>query len=450
MSDPGSGKSPMAVLFLVVLVDMLGFTIVIPFLTYFIQDLASGQGITDVGSRDLWVGIIIAVYSLAQFLFTPVLGSMSDRVGRRPVLMFGLVSNSIFFVVFGLSNSLEMAIVARFLAGAGNGNIAVARAYIGDISESSMVARRMGMIGAAFGLGFMIGPFIGGILSDPASGIGGPFDTSFWASHEYLLPCLFSSMLSLVSLTLAYYWLEESLPVEKRGMSDGVSPIARLSGTMSSIIGILRLPTVSTLVIVNFLFLMGFSMMHGTFILFTAMSPENGGLGWDEMDNGWIFAFIGLLGVIIQGGLIGPLSDRFGMKRLMLLGTVLCGLGISSLPYVPSEASWLILGSSAGLAIGNGLFSPTQSSLLTFEAQVGGHELGMVMGAQEGYGALARIIGPLLAAYLWSVTVEGSGIWTYHTCFRASGVVFLMALVLQFNLKLNGEPPSRGTTAQEE
>ena len=157
-----------------------------------------------------------------------------------------------------------------------------------------------------------------------------------------------------------------------------------------------------------------------------------------------------LLGAIVQGGLIGPLSDRFGMKRLMLLGTILCGLGISSLPYVPSDASWLILGSSAGLAIGNGLFSPTQSALLTFEAQVGRHELGMVMGAQEGYGALARIIGPLLAAYLWSVTVEGTGVWTYHTCFRASGVVFLMALVLQFTLRLSGEPPSRGGVTQEE
>jgi DHA1 family tetracycline resistance protein-like MFS transporter len=343
-----------------------------------------------------------------------------------------------------------MAIVARFLAGAGNGNIAVARAYIGDISESSMVARRMGMIGAAFGLGFMIGPFIGGILSDPASGIGGPFDTTFWSTHEYLLPCLFSSMLSLLSLALAYFWLEESLPSDRRSSAWEGSPIRQLSETMSSIIGVLRLPTVSTLVLVNFLFLMGFSMMHGTFILFTAMSPENGGLGWDEMDNGWIFAFIGLLGVIIQGGLIGPLSDRFGMRRLMLLGTVLCGLGISSLPYVPSEASWLILGSSAGLAIGNGLFSPTQSSLLTFEAQIGGHELGMVMGAQEGYGALARIIGPLLAAYLWSVTVEGSGIWTFHTCFRVSGVVFLMALALQFTLKLSEESSTQEAVTQEE
>ena len=118
-------------------------------------------------------------------------------------------------------------------------------------------------------------------------------------------------------------------------------------------------------------------MMHGTFILFTAMSIDNGGLGWSEMENGWIFAFIGLLGVIIQGGLIGPLTDRFGMANLMMIGTILCRAGIASLPYVPPEASWLILGSSAGLAIGNGLFSPTHSSLLTLS------------------GALARIIGPL-------------------------------------------------------
>ena len=109
-------KSPMGILFLVVLVDMIGFTIVIPFLTYFVQDLAAAEGITDVGSRDLWVGIIIATYSLAQFIFTPVLGSLSDRMGRRPILMFGLLSNTVFFTVFGLSGSLAMALVARFLA----------------------------------------------------------------------------------------------------------------------------------------------------------------------------------------------------------------------------------------------------------------------------------------------------------------------------------------------
>jgi len=429
----------MRILFLVVLVDMLGLTLVIPFLTYFVQDLASAEGIKDVGARDFWVGVVIAVYSLAQFIFTPILGSLSDRVGRRPVLMFGLASNTVFFVVFGLSGSLLMAIVARFLAGAGNGNIAVTRAYIGDISESEMIPRRMGMIGAAFGLGFMFGPFIGGILSDPASGIGGVFDSEFWMQYPYLLPCLFSSLMSSIAFLLAFTQLPESLPDVSRSPTDA-SPLSQLGGTVASISSVLRLPNISSLVIVNFLFLLGFTMMHGTFILFTSMSSESGGLGWSEMDNGWIFAFIGLLGVIIQGGLIGPLSERFSLHRMMMVGTVMAGLGIASIPYAPAEASWLIFGSSAGIAIGNGLFSPTQTSVLTFEIKAGGHELGMVMGAQEGSGALARIVGPLLAAYIWSLTVEGSGMWTYHTCFRVAGVIFFAALLLQVRMRTKEGP----------
>ena len=433
---PDEDKSPMGILFLVVLVDMIGFTIVIPFLTYFVQDLATADGITDVGSRDLWVGIVISVYSLAQFIFTPILGSLSDRMGRRPILMFGLISNTIFFTVFGLSGSLTMAVIARFLAGAGNGNIAVARAYIGDISEPEDVAKRMGMIGAAFGLGFMIGPFIGGVLSDPAASIGSPFDGQIWIDHPYLLPCLFSSALSLISFILAITRLPESLPEENRRSSED-SVLNELRGMFSKIAGVMRFPTVSSLVSINFLFLMGFSMMHGTFILFTSMDPESGGLGWNELDNGWVFAFIGLLGAIVQGALIGPLTQRFSMPRLMLIGTVLCGAGIASIPYVPYEASWLIFASSAGMAIGNGLFSPTQSSVLTFETKSRGYELGMVMGAQEGYGALARICGPLTAAYIWSLTVQGEGMWTYHSAFRVAGIIFLLAFLLQTRLRLS-------------
>ncbi|MDP6328518.1 MAG: MFS transporter, partial [Candidatus Thalassarchaeaceae archaeon] len=395
----------MGILFLVVLIDMLGFTIVIPFLTYFIQDLASAEGIVDIGRRDLWVGIVISCYSLAQFIFTPILGSLSDNYGRRPIIIFGLISNSIFFIVFGLSQSLSMALLARFLAGAGNGNIAVARAYIGDISEPSEISRRMGMIGAAFGLGFMIGPFIGGLLSDPATSIGGIFDTSFWLKYPYLLPCIFSSILSLISLFMAIIWLPESLSNESRDIQLE-SPLKEIRNIFDNLISVLKFPQISTLILANFLFMFGFSMMHGTFILFTAMEIENGGLGFSEMQNGWIFAFIGVIGVIIQGGLIGKLTDRYSMKNLMLFGTLLCGLGITSLPYVPSSASWFVFLSSAALATGNALFSPTQSSLLTFATNDSGYELGAVMGAQEGYSALARIIGPLLAAYIWSETVE--------------------------------------------
>ncbi len=430
----------MTILFLVVFVDMLGLTLVIPFLTYFVQDLASAEGIVDTGSRDFWVGIVIATYSLAQFISTPILGSISDRIGRRPVLMFGLAANSLFFIVFGLSGSLTMAIIDRFLAGAGNGNIAVAKAYIGDISEDDQVAGRMGMLGAAFGLGFMIGPFLGGVLSDPATGIGGPFDTQFWSDYPYLLPCLFSSAMSAIALILASFMLPESLPKESRSESEK-SPISQLGATFTSIASVLRLPNISALVNVNFLFLVGFTMMHGTFILFTSMEPESGGLGWSERENGWVFAFIGLVGVVVQGGLIRPLVRRFSLRGLMLAGTVLTGIGIASIPYSSADMPMLIFWSfCAAFAIGNGIYSPTQSSLLTFASKQGGHELGTIMGAQEGLGALARIIGPLLSAVIWSETVEGSGLWSYHTCFRVAGLIFFLAVLLQLTLTLKEEP----------
>jgi len=440
LSSKISRRSPMTILFLVVFVDMLGLTLVIPFLTYFVQDLASAEGIVDTGSRDFWVGIVIATYSLAQFISTPILGSISDRIGRRPVLMFGLAANSLFFIVFGLSGSLTMAIIARFLAGAGNGNIAVAKAYIGDISEDDQVAGRMGMLGAAFGLGFMIGPFLGGVLSDPATGIGGPFDTQFWSDYPYLLPCLFSSAMSAIALILASFMLPESLPRESRSESEK-SPISQLGATFTSIASVLRLPNISALVNVNFLFLVGFTMMHGTFILFTSMEPESGGLGWSERENGWVFAFIGLVGVVVQGGLIRPLVRRFSLRGLMLAGTVLTGIGIASIPYSSADMPMLIFWSfCAAFAIGNGIYSPTQSSLLTFASKQGGHELGTIMGAQEGLGALARIIGPLLSAVIWSETVEGSGLWSYHTCFRVAGLIFLLAVLLQLTLTLKEEP----------
>ena len=137
MADGGNERSPLLILFMVVLIDMIGFTLVIPFLTYFIQDLAEADGFLQAGSRDRWVGIVLAAYTLGQFLFTPILGSLSDRMGRRPILLFGLIANTVFLIIFGLASTLWMALLVRFLAGAGNGNIAVTKAYIGDISTSN-------------------------------------------------------------------------------------------------------------------------------------------------------------------------------------------------------------------------------------------------------------------------------------------------------------------------
>ena len=432
MGRPVSG-APLTVLFLVVLIDMIGFTLVIPFLTYFIQDLATSGGLTDVGSRDRWVGIVLAAYTLGQFIFTPILGSLSDRHGRRPVLMIGLVRNTVFVVAFGLATSLWMALVARFLAGAGNGNIAVAKAYIGDISTKQELPSRMGMIGASFGLGFMIGPLLGGILTDPASTIGGQFDTEWWRDHPYFLPCLFAGALSFISLLLAFRLLPESLPKERRKeIPPGYTSVNTMIRNFTDLKDLT--PSIRRLILTNAGFLFAFTMMHATFILFTAMAVENGGLGYDELMNGYIFAYVGLVGVIVQGGLIRTLSEKYDVGSLMAVGIVMTAIGLGSIPYLQPSPISIALIVMTMIAAGNGLFQPSQATLLTTESRIQGIDLGRVMGAQEGLGALSRIFGPILAAIIWAETVDGSGLWSYHTVFRVAGLVAILTLVLHLDV----------------
>ena len=434
-----NSKSPLLILFLVVLIDMIGFTLVIPFLTYFIQDIAENGGVIDVGSRDRWVGITLAAYTFGQFLFTPILGSLSDKLGRRPILIAGLISNTIFLFAFGLSGSLWFALLVRFLAGVGNANIAVSRAYIGDISEPDQLAGRMGLIGAAFGLGFMIGPFIGGVLSDPANVIGGIFDTEFWRLHPYFLPCIFASLLSGISLILAIFMLPESLPKEKRDTQID-SPLNTVRKILKNLVGIKDLsPSIRLLILVNSIFLLSFTMMHATFILFTGMEINRGGLGYDAKMNGYLFAYVGLIGVIVQGGLIRPLSKKYGNKILMFIGIITTGIGLAWIPYLNPTPLIVGLIVMTFIALGNGLFQPTQSTLLTLEARALKMDLGRVMGSQEGFGALSRVIGPLVAAFVWEATVNGDGIWTYHTVFRICGVLMILAALLQLRLKVSSK-----------
>ena len=433
-------RSPLFILFLVVLIDMIGFTLVIPFLTYFVQDLAEADGFIDMGSRDWWVGIVLASYTLGQFLFTPLLGSLSDRIGRRPILMFGLICNTIFLISFGLASALWMAIAVRFLAGAGNGNIAVTRAYIGDISTREQLPARMGMIGASFGLGFMIGPFVGGILTDPASTFGGPFATDWWDAHPYFLPCLTAGLLSAVSFIFAIRMLPESLPKQKRSQREGEGG---LKVVVKNLVGIRDLsPNVRRLIFVNATFLLAFTMMHATFILFTAMPIENGGLGYDERMNGYIFAYVGLVGVIVQGGLIRPLTKRYDVRSIMVIGIFITAIGLGWIPYLQPTPFAIGLLAMTFIAAGNGLFQPTQSTLITTEARVNNLDLGRVMGAQEGYGALCRIIGPILAAFIWAATVDGIGLWTYHTVFRIAGLIAIFGVFIQWGIQRTEMNPS--------
>ncbi len=421
-----SGALP--VLFLVVMIDMIGFGIVIPFLTFFIDDLASVEGVVEIG---FWIALMMAGYSAAQFIFSPFWGALSDRIGRRPVLMTGLVGNTVFFTIFGLSSSLWMAFIARFFAGAFNANIAVAKAFIGDISDPSLMAKRMGLIGAAFGLGFTIGPFLGGELSSPAQRWDIFVDTIFDV-HPYLLPCLAASILSTVSLVIAMCKLPESLPAEERVKVDARNPLAVLKGMFGDSFRVIKTPNVGPMIWVGLFFIYGFTIMHAVFILFTEMSTSNGGLGFSESENGRIFAVIGLNGIIIQGLLIGKLTKKFGSKNLLGVGILVCGLGLSLIPHVPSNSPWLpLIAVVILISAGNGLFQPSYSALLTSIAKEEDIDLGLVMGAQESFGAFGRIFGPLTGGLVWDATVNNTGWISKATAFHLCGIMMLFAFFLQ-------------------
>lgn len=434
MAEPvkDAGKGALLVLFLVTMIDMIGFGIIIPFLTYLVKDLAQAEGVVQVG---LWVGLLMTSYSAAQFLFSPFWGSLSDRIGRRPVLMVGLVGNTVFFTAFGFSNTLLFALAMRFLAGVFNGNIAVARAYIGDVSTPQQLATRMGLIGAAFGLGFTIGPFIGGEFSSPAERwdffVGTVFDT-----YPYLLPCVIASVLSTGSLVLAFYKLPESVNVQaKNGMKERKAWTAHMSGMAKNSVAMLGTSSIGAMIWVSMLFIFGFTVMHAVFILYTEMSVSLGGLGFSEQDNGRVFAMIGLLGILTQGALIGPLTRKYGTRRLIPASILVTGLGLTLIPYTQASMAWIqMLLVCSCIAIGNGLFQPSSSTYLTRIAREEGYDLGAVMGAQESLGAFARILGPLSGGLVWELTASGSYPWDYHTAFHLCGALMVISALLTLRL----------------
>ena len=433
MSDmtKDAGKGALLALFLVTMIDMIGFGIIIPFLTYLVQDLAAEEGVVRIG---LWVGLLMTAYSTAQFISSPFWGSLSDRIGRRPVLMVGLVGNTVFFTAFGFSNTLIFALSMRFLAGVFNGNIAVARAYIGDVSTPKQLATRMGLIGAAFGLGFTIGPFIGGEFSNPAERwdlfVGTVFET-----YPYLLPCLIASILSAGSLVLAFFKLPESIDLASRAEQKPQSWSRQMTTMAKNSVSMLKTATVGAMMWVTMLFMLGFTVMHAVFILYTEMDPSAGGLGFSEQDNGRMFAMIGLLGILTQGVLIGPLTRKFGTRRLIPFSIALTGLGLVLIPYTETTLVWLqMLLVLSCIAIGNGVFQPSSSTYLTRLARNEGYDLGGVMGAQESLGAFARILGPLSGGFVWELTVNGSYPWDYHTAFHLCGFLMVVSGLLTLRL----------------
>ena len=355
----------MPVLFLIVLIDLIGFGLVIPLLPFYAERFsASPQEVT----------VLLATYSLAQMLTAPVWGRMSDRVGRRPVLMVSMGVAALAYLWLGFASALWMLFVARALGGACAGNIAAANAYIADVTTPENRARGMGMIGAAFGLGFIVGPALGGIVAG-----------NNLATADLRSPGLIACALSLTAFLGVLLVLKESLP-------QGRAPRPR-KGRVAALRDALARKSLARLLLIFFLAILAFGGMEAVFALW-AMAQ----FGWGPEQIGYVFTYVGVLSAVMQGGLIGRLTARFGEEKLLIAGLSLIALGLVLIP-VAHDLPVLVAAVSC-LALGMGAMQPSLNSLISRRA--GAEEQGEVMGVAQSIASLSRVLGPLLAGALFA------------------------------------------------
>ena len=373
------------VLFVTVFIDLVGFGIIIPFLAYYVESF---------GARAAVVGLLMSSYSLAQFVFAPVWGRVSDRVGRRPILLVGLLGSVAGYTLFGLAGTLGLLFVGRILMGIFGATIPTAQAAVADVTAPEDRARGMGLIGAAIGLGFILGPALGGVLSNLSSVIRLPL----FEKNPYALPCLASAVLAACNLVAAAFFLPESLSRERRGTTGArLSRIELLSRGFSD-------PRLRLLVLVYFLFMLGFTMMEATLTLF--IERRIGARDHAELVRrvGYLFGFIGVIQVALQGGLVGRLARAFGERRLLIAGCALTALALATLPVA---ASWSgIYACAFGLACGHGLSQPSVASLISRAAAA--DMQGGALGVSQSAASLARVLGPAMGGALFQQVAPGA------------------------------------------
>ncbi len=360
-------RSPLVVIFTTVFIDLVGFGIVIPVLPFYAEG-------SRFNATPRTVGLLFASYSLMQLIFAPILGRLSDKYGRRPVLLISIIGTGIGFLILGFAKTLWMLFAGRILDGITGGNISTAQAYIADITSKEDRAKGMGLIGAAFGLGFVFGPAIGGILSR-------------WGVE---VPFLFAAGLCFANTILLYFRLPETVT------PDHPARVSAAGGRgFSQLIQSLRNPRLGFVLSIYFLFIVAFSIMTTSFSLYTMFR-----FGYDAQHTGYLFTYVGILAVIVQGGLIGRLVKRFGELPLVIVGALLFAGSLFAIPFVgPQTGGLFALLVGGGLfSIGNSLSGPSLTSLASKSA--GPAEQGSVLGVTQSAASLARAVGPALAAVL--------------------------------------------------
>jgi MFS transporter, DHA1 family, tetracycline resistance protein len=420
--------SPLLLIFLVVFIDLLTMGMVLPALPYYAK-IVEGSAVPWLAdNRALIVGALGASYALMAFVFTPILGGMSDRYGRRPILLLSLLGTSISFALLGLANSatflgieavLAMLFVSRLLDGITGGNISTAQAYIADVTPPEERARGLGTIGAAFGLGFMLGPAIGGLLTT-------------YISLE--APAFAAAILSLVNVAFGFFGLPESLPAEKRSTAatGDTNAFAQLGSVFSN--GAIRSLLVGYLLL-NF----AFAGLQSNFAVFTDVR-----FGFTAGDNAWIFALIGVVAVIMQGFLLRKLVPLYGEARLAVAGFALMSIAFLLTAFAP--AGWMLFPAMAVLAAGSGLATPSITSLIS--RRVTAQEQGRTLGSVQAFSSLMMVVGPLYAGFVFEAGGPNAPYTTGSLFVLAGALVIAMALLPEFARR--PEMPPRPTTRSVE
>ena len=347
-------RRSLAILFVIVFIDLLGFGMVIPVMALYAERL---------GAPADQIGWLMTGYSAMQFVFTPIWGRLSDRYGRRPLLLLSIVMTAAAFLGYAIAPSFHWLLVSRLFAGAATANIAIAQAYIADVTPPEGRARGMGIIGAAFGLGFILGPAMGGLLS----------------SVSLSLPGYAAALLAALNGVAAFFILPE--------------PAARVEGghrgaRFLALLEEFRKPGIRRLIVMYFLAILAFSGMEATFALLAAHRYH-----LDSTHVSYVFAFIGVVVTVVQGGLIGPLTRRFGERALLVVGLIAQCVGLAALPLADGMAG--LLAACVPLAFGSGLTTPAITSLISRSAAA--DDQGGTLGIGQSAAALGRVAGPISA-----------------------------------------------------
>jgi len=357
-------RNKLVLILLYVFVDVLGFSLILPLLPYYA---------TSFGASSTVVGLLLAANAVTQFVGAPLLGRLSDRYGRRPLLLVSLMGTVAAFLMLGLAKSLWMLFLSRIVDGLLGGNISLAQAYITDITSDRDRARGLGFIGAAFGFGFIFGPAIGGTLA---------------AHGNYALPALLAAGLSAINLVGIWLWLPESLPPAKRtqmAQSPGTAITAR------ALWAALRRPCVGPLLNLRLFFGLAFTMFQTVFAIFAQKR-----LGYDAQATSYVLTYVGILVVAVQGFGIALLTRRLSDKQLIFGGSIALSLSLLAWAFTPSL--WVLLIVLAPIALSGGVLGVVSNSALTKSVQP--EEYGGTLGLSSALDSLTRVVSPIVGGFL--------------------------------------------------